>query len=121
MFDDPVAYVIRGLLESLEDVSVGGRVPNPRPTEFVRCVFSGATFQSAVHRLARVTVECWSSTDASAERFAERVMAAVQELGDSWNDVLSPERWAGGPAAIPDPDSGSPRIVFTLTLFQRSR
>ena len=122
MFDDPVAVMLRHLAVSVPDVAASGRVPNPRPQSFVRLVMVGSDRFTPQHRDARVAIECWAATDAQADRLAARVEEAVAEYADSFNHVpLGPDGWAAGPRLLPDPDSGSPRMVMTLILRQRNR
>lgn len=122
MFDDPVAIVVAYLNAVLPaDVRATGRVPNPRPARFVRCVLTGADRFTPVHRDARVTLECWAPTDAEADRLSALVEQMVDGMGDDWNHVPIHNGWAGGPHQSPDPDSGTPRVVMTANLRQRSR
>lgn len=123
MFDDPVAVMVAHLNASLPpDVRASGRVPNPRHVRFVRCVLTGADRFTPVHRDARVTLECWAPTDAEADRLAAAVEDLVDGMGDAWNSVpQGSPGWPGGPHQSPDPDSGTPRVVMTANLRQRSR
>lgn len=120
VFDDPTATVIKHLNESLSGVEAHGRVPLPRPPQLVRCLHTGSDNLTAMHRRARVTVECWAETDTDANQLAGRVERAVLALQTPWNRVpFGVEAFAGGAHESPDPDTGTPRVVFTINLHQR--
>lgn len=121
MFDDPVAVMVAYLNAALDGpVRAAGQVPNPRPASFVRCVLTGADRFTPVHRDARVTLECWAPTDAEATTLSAVVEDLVDGMYDNWNHIPLEYGWAGGPHLSPDPDSGTPRVVMTANLRQRS-
>lgn len=119
-YDDPAATTINYLNGQLADVEAHGRVPLPRPAKFVRCLHTGSDPISPTHRRARVTVECWAETNVLATQLAGAVEDALLAFASPWNRVpLGPDAFAGGAHESPDPDTGAPRVVFTINLHQR--
>lgn len=122
-FDDPVK-IIRDHLQGtpeLSGVPAFSRVPAERPPILIRAVLTGSRRRSLIHRDARVTVECWAPTDTEAHQLGAQVEEALSNLDTSWAFVPGGDGgWVGGPAELPDPDSGTPRVVMTVNLRQRS-
>ena len=122
-FDDPVKIIcdhLRGTPE-LSGVPAFSKVPDPRPPKLIRASLTGSRRRSLIHRDARVTVECWAPTDTEVYRLGAQVEDALSELNTNWAFVPGGDGgWVGGPAELPDPDSGTPRVVMTVNLRQRS-
>ncbi|RRD03227.1 DUF3168 domain-containing protein [Arachnia propionica] len=122
-FDDPVRIICDYLNETpaLSGVSAFSRVPDPRPPKLIRATLTGSRRRSLIHRDARVTVECWAPTDAEAYELGAQVEQALSGLDTAWAFMPGGEGgWVSGPTELPDPDSGSPRVVMTANLRQRS-
>lgn len=103
-------------LDSLP-VSVGTRVPDPRPASFVRVgVVSGGPLATAVEAPV-VLVECWAVGSVAAFDLARDAWALLTSLektfvGDAW--VLSVQ--ASRPVNLPDPLTASDRYQFPATV-----
>lgn len=122
MFDDPVATLLADLRERVPLVPASGRVPSPRPARFVRVQLVGTQAITPAHRIARMLVECWDETDPKADRLGALIESLLPDSGTPWNRILpAPDCWVAGPVPLPDPESGSPRAVMTVSMIQRSR
>ena len=122
-FDDPGRIVCEHLAgtPALSGVPALSRVPDPRPPKLIRAALTGSRRRSLIHRDARVTVECWAPTDTEAYNLAAQVEEALSGLDTAWAFVPGGDGgWVGGPTELPDPDSGTPRVVMTVNLRQRS-
>ena len=122
MFDDPVAVLVADLTARDPTVQTSGRVPNPRLARFRRVFLVGTQAITTAHRIARLTVEDWAATDVAADRAGAATEALLPDSGDGWNRIMpAPDCWVAGPVPLPDPESGSPRAVMTVSMIQRSR
>lgn len=96
---------------------VGTRVPNPRPTQFVKVTRTGGPQPNMTISEPTLLVECWGATDA----LAWAVAAAVWPLCHVPHAVqLSTAVWASRieatePVNFPDPTSGASRYQFIVT------
>ena len=107
--------VARGVLvDALPRVQVGTRVPNPRPSRFVRIVRTGGPKGRVTDRPLLV-VECWAEDSVQAEADADRVHEALRMAPN-----FGP--WAGGWVSVweclsiadyPDPDVKQSRFTVT--------
>jgi acetylornithine deacetylase/succinyl-diaminopimelate desuccinylase-like protein len=124
VFPDVVAEVappLRTLLAGRSEpevtgVVVHGEVPNPRPTVLVELRRAGGPADTVVTDRARLTVRCWHTTDANAERLTAVVRALIRSMAGTGsirrvNDV-------GGPTPAPDTD-GTPTYFFSVEITLR--
>lgn len=105
------------LRDNLTPVPVSSRVPNPRPAKFVRCIVTNTNRRSIGHAEIVIVVECWAATEADADQLAAAAYAIAAAFDTPTAYV--PEDARGtvyGPYASDDPDSGTPRRVFAVSM-----
>ena len=114
-----VAYLKSEYTSRSETALVGTDIRDPRPTKFTRVRLMGGTRQAMVLYGAMITFECWAPTDILAEDLAiltEALIWAMPDRVDACSRVVD----VGGIGDQRDPDSGSPRFVFTKQIYLRS-
>ena len=118
-FPNVEAQVV-GYLAPLLSVPVVRIIPSTRPASFVRMMLTGTSRRGLAQADARLTVECWATTDAAAEALARQAygLLCALDLPDGTHVPLGSDGWAGGPYADVDPTSGSPRYVMTVVVRQ---
>ena len=101
---------------------VGSRVPNPRPTAFVRVERTGGVRRSMVVDEATVTIEAWAASAEAAQDLAQSARSAVHEAVGAvlagFGTVYAATELSG-PGYSPDPDSGHDRYVFSISVALR--
>jgi len=107
-----VEKVLIDYLEPLLGVPGSSNVPRNRPDAFflVTSVGSVGSFSGVALYEAVITVESWNVSRTEASRIARE---AVARLLAATSFTARP----GGPGWLPDPDSGTPRYVFTTTVY----
>jgi hypothetical protein len=126
LFPDAVAVVNPYLRVALAGaglaVPVVSRVPNPRPSRFVRVQRTGGpeVFARVVDG-AQVTVDCWAADDGAAMDLAQIARRLLHDMSGTVQSGVSVHRVVevGGPQNLPDPDSESPRVTFTVQIQMR--
>lgn len=119
----PVAPAVDALvvawLASKVDPPVATKVPQTRPSSFVRVLLTGGPGRSQVviHR-ATVVVEAWGSTTSEAASLARELDVAMYEaeLAGQWYST-SPLSAIG---YLPDPKSGQERYTATYEVAVRA-
>lgn len=115
---DVTGAVVDGLAVTLTSAAVGTRVPDPRPSAFVRVQRVGGPREQVLDR-ARVLVECWADTEAGAWDLSAVVREAMRTLpAVDAGDVIHVTE-AGGPALVGDPLTGTPRYLLTFEVTAR--
>lgn len=118
---DAEAVLIADLEDQYEAHSktsgVGTKLPSPRPRVFtkVRLMGGSADYFSSSPML---TVECWAPTEGEAWDLASLAVALVDSLPERVG-ICSGITNVGEPVNQPDPDSNTPRYVFTKVLHLR--
>lgn len=111
-----VAYLKAQFMARGETASVGSKIRDPRPARFVKVRLMGG-FRPDQSRYAPMLVfECWAADDVTASdlgRLTEALVDAMPDLHDGCTRVVQ----VGGLINQPDPDSGSPRFVFTKQIY----
>ena len=97
--------------------TVGSKIRDPRPPSFTRVRLMGGG-EGVVSSNPMVLFECWATTDSAAYNLALLTEGLVNTLPDRLG-ICSGITHVGGPVDSPDPDSGSPRFVFTKVLHLR--
>jgi hypothetical protein len=95
---------------------VGSKIRDPRPAKFVKVRLMGTSTFDIVRSAPMLTFECWAATDIDAwnlGRLTEALIVAMPDQSTSCTRVVD----VGGLVDQPDPDSGSPRYVFTKQLY----
>lgn len=125
VFPDATALAIAYLGPILEEhewsVPVVSKVPNPRPTRFVRVRRVGGGNPTIVSDAATLAIECWADESEDAHDLAQLAWAVVRAMRNSHIDghtVYMVQTFAG-PTDLPDPTSGQPRYTFTVSLHTR--
>jgi hypothetical protein len=112
------SYLASRLTARGDATPVYSRVPNPRPATFVRVIRTGGPRRNLVVDDAQITVEAWAATDEAAHDLAQLCRAILlASPGDS--DLIRDVGEVGGPGLQPDPDSNTPRYVFTHLVALR--
>lgn len=98
-------------------------VPKKRPDQFVRTIRTGGYRRDTVTDIARLTFECWNTQKTDAERDAQTIRRTLEAMrGDTFDGIkVHRIEEIAGPADSPDPDTGTPRYVFTHELALRGR
>lgn len=115
VFADAEATLINYLAEQLGGV-VAGKVPNPRPAEFVRVERLGGPRETRVSEAANFAVEAWAQTDADA---AALLNTARSHLFDVEGAMFGADEY-GGPTRLPDPTESMSRYSASFTIRLRA-
>jgi len=111
-----VAYLKGQFTARGETASVGSKIRDPRPVKFVRVRVMGGFRPDLGRSAPMLTFECWAADDVTASdlgRFTEALIDAMPDLHDGCTHVVQ----VGGLVNQPDPESGSPRFVFTKQIY----
>lgn len=117
----PSAVCRAVLVASLPTLPVSTKVPNPRPSRFIRLVRVGGPRSRSVDH-AMFVIECWAADAVQAEQDALAVHEALRlapdagPYADGWVT-----RWeAMSIADYPDPEVDQARFTVTGTLHVRT-
>ena len=106
------AFRVRG-----ESARVSGRVPNPRPDQFVRVSVAGGGQRNPLVEQPRLLFGCWDQTDPAAARLAHLTRTVIYDsFGGSPGIWGSTVRSCSYPVLFVD-ESGQPRAQFTAELL----
>lgn len=112
------SYLASRLTARGDATPVYSRVPTTRPATFVRVIRTGGPRRNLVVDDAQITVEAWAATDEAAHDLAQLcrgILLAAPGVATAVRDVQE----LGGPALQPDPDSETPRYVFSHVVSLR--
>lgn len=114
---DVEAVVVKAL--AVEGLRASTKVPNPRPTTFVRVRVRGGSRADSVLEGSLLLLECWSTKEADAYALARLVAGVVVSLAGQTVDgtSISHAELLGGPSNDPDPDSQTPRYTLTCQIY----
>ena len=122
VFPDVEALLTAWLRGQLTGVTVGNKLPNPRPDPFVLIQRHGGVRQTVVTDAAQVGLECWAGRDYEAHDLLQqcRSLLLYQIPGQilSGYTVYRVDE-VGGPSNLPDPTSSMPRWVMELQVHVR--
>lgn len=122
VFPDVEALLTAWLRGQLTGVTVGNKLPNPRPDPFVLIQRHGGVRQTVVTDAAQVGLECWAGRDYEAHDLLQqcRSLLLYQIPGQilSGYTVYRVDEM-GGPSNLPDPTSSMPRWVMELQVHVR--
>lgn len=95
-----------------------GRVPDARPTEFVRIRRVGGVKQSLVMDGAHLVVESWGDTDVIAHDNLQTARTALFAASGSVvaGTTIGFVEELGGPGDLPDPTTNQPRETMTIVF-----
>jgi hypothetical protein len=105
---------IEGVLVSFlraANIAASTKVPNPRPSEFVRLRRTGGVRSGPVTDTPLVDFEVYAATDVKAQELGERVRGLISEREGIQANVYRVGE-VGGLANLPDPDTTESRYVF---------
>lgn len=120
-----IAYLLAELQGADDDATVTTDVPDPRPARFITVNRGGGIQPSIVTDQPILLLECWGPDDAGGisqamdlARFARNRVKGMRHRTIGGVAIYRVDEVAG-PARLPDPDSGQPRVVFTVQLLLR--
>jgi hypothetical protein len=120
VFPDAVLVTILYLRGALPGLPVYSRVPDPRPTEFVRIERLGGLRRSLILDRPRIDVECWSDSEEGAADLSATVRAYVLAMaGKRGETTVYDVAEVSGPMWLPDSVSGQPRYSFAVEFSTR--
>lgn len=119
-FPDGEAFLVGLLKTRVAPVKVATRVPagHTPSTKFVRVSRTGGPSRDIVTDGGTYLLECYAATDGDAYDLCAEVRAivlAAARLSDRVRRAVD----GGGPAFLPDPDSGQPKYQFLVQLDMR--
>lgn len=123
-FPDAVLVTVEYLRSALADITVYATVPaNTQPAdEFVRVERLGGLRNSLITDRPRISIECWSDTQAHAAALMSRVRAYAHAMGGVRGEtVVYRVSEVSGPMWLPDAASGHPRYAFAIEFSTRGR
>ena len=116
-----IQYLKAELTGSGHTVTVATNVPATRPAELVKVTATGGELRDVVVTEAQLAIECWAASPVLAGDLARDCQGILTE----W-----PGHQAGGsfiydckarvPTSFPDPDTRTPRYIFTVILTLRA-
>ena len=117
-----VSYLNAEFVSRSESARASTKVPNPRPTKFLRVQRTGGVGDFVVDR-AQLTIEAWANkaTDAIAlMQLVRGLMHAIDQVtySGSTYQFYAPQEFSG-PANLPDPDSEQERYTETFSVGVR--
>lgn len=122
VFPDVEALLTAWLRGQLTGVTVGNKLPNPRPDPFVLIQRHGGVRQTVVTDAAQVGLECWAGRDYEAHDLLQqcRSLLLYQIPGQilDGHTVYRVDEM-GGPSNLPDSTSSMPRWVMELQVHVR--
>lgn len=118
-FGSIIATLLPSLEERVPGVPFVTEVPASRPAEFVRIWRNGGQAQNRVVDLPFVSVETWAATASRADDISDAVRHVLLHDAPGLGRIRGATEIAG-PYEIPDPDSGTPRVRFTVQLTVRA-
>lgn len=118
-FPNPRGLIV-GFLASVLDVDVRTRVPNPRPSSFVRVLHAGGEgMLNPAFEGVSLTVESWDNDEVAAETRAQLIRSKLSRAV-GWNGVdFYRYREYGPPVDLAD-ESGQYRFTFTFSIRLRT-
>lgn len=126
LFPDAEKCVIGELAERLEAAAdtarVVGTTPDPRPSRFVRVIRTGGPASAFYMDNAQVTIEAWDDDEEAAGDLAQLCRAwiwAAARAGDIQGVAFHSIQEFGGPARLPDPQTGQYRYTWTCSIELR--
>ncbi len=123
IFADEIEVLRTAMLPRLElklgrGVPISTKIPNPRPSEFVRLVSAGGERKNIITASPTVAVEAWAADAPTASRICRVATAIVHSLA---GELVGGVQLGGVgtfslPQDLPDEDSGHARYTSTLSI-----
>lgn len=115
-------YLRTALATAGVPIPVVSRIPRTRPPSFVRVERVGGVRQTPVSDRPRVDVHCWAADESAAHDLAALTRALVGAMpGVRGGVTVYRVTEVGGPQALPDPETSSPRFAFAVEIHMRGR
>lgn len=115
VFRDAEALVIAYLAPYLGGVPVGTRIPDKRPSLFLRVLRTGGPRETLVSDRPQITLEAWADK--------ETVALGLLQLARAWlnraDGLIFGVEELSGPGNLPDPTSAQTR--YTMSFMVRTR
>lgn len=109
-----------GTFAEAADVGVDNKVPNPRPDRLVALRRNGGTQLSPSMETARVSVRVFAPTDQAATNLTALVRGLFAGCAGTYGPVqIKRSQEVGGPADVPDDNSGAVLKLFAIELLVR--
>lgn len=103
------------LLPYLGGVPVSSRVPNPRPSTWLRIVRTGGVMETLVSDRAQIAVEAWADNEDDAIDLLNLARAWLLRADGRVFGAVE----ASGPGNLPDPTTA--QIRYTMSIWVRIR
>lgn len=123
---DVVAGIIGVLADELPglghtDVDAVHRIPDDRPSEFVRILRTGGVDGTVISERAQITIEGWADTPAAAHDLCQAAKAIVFAMqgGTGHGLTVYDVQLLGGVAELPDPASQQHRFTCSVLVHVR--
>ena len=120
---DGVAVVVAFLKAQFtahgETAGVGSKIRDPRPAKFVKVRLLGGTRSDVVRYAPMLVFECWAADEITAHDLGSLTEALVNAMPDLY-DGCTKVTEIGGLYDQPDPDSGTPRAIFSKQIYLTS-
>lgn len=100
-------------------VALGNRKANPFTPPFVAVRRSGGVSDGIVLDRPRIDVQVWHVDDGQAQDLAQLCRALLLRMTGTGGVIRA--RDFAGPTPIPDPETASPRYLFTVELAMRGQ
>lgn len=119
-FPDGEAFLVGLLKPRIAPVKVATRVPaSHKPTDkFVRVSRTGGASRDLVTDGGVYLIECYAASDGDAYDLCSSVRA-VALAAARLSELIRKATDGGGPAYLPDPDSGQPKYQCLVQLDMR--
>lgn len=117
-YPDSQLVLVEYLRPLIAPITIGVRVPNPRPSTFVTVRRAGGVAEGLIDR-ARVDVFAWAADDPAAHDLVTQIRRYAAEMRGVRNGVrvVDVEEFTG---PIPAPDeSNQPRWLVTFEISTR--
>lgn len=120
VFPDGEQLLIDWLRDRMGE-TVEPRIPNPRPSEWIRVLRVGGPQRDLVTDQPTLVVEAWADDDVDARDLIQLARAHVRAIrGEVFDGVtVYGVNEVAGPANLPDPTSAQPRWTFTVQVALR--
>lgn len=118
IFPDVEGLVITYLKDALAGTPVSTKVPDSRPSRFIKATVVGGNNARLNADSAMVTFQCWEADSVKASLLARTARAHIHAMaGNQVNGTwVYKVRDVGIPAYSPDPNTNAPRYQFTVLI-----
>lgn len=118
-----ISYLNAEFVSRSETARASTKVPNPRPTKFVRVLRTGGPSEHLVIDRAQLTLEAWADKATAAIALMQLVRGIMRSIDQVTYDGATYQFYApqefSGPANLPDPDSSQERYTETFSVGVR--